>query len=400
MKNLVIALLCAGIVKSGSAITTINTTPNGEVTNVEVEWTKSTYTIKYSKNGRQEVLKGKHKIPSIDGMVLDAGANAATDPDAIVTPENMSYKLLDQLTWEECNKYRATKNLVPVQRDETIETAAAHHSYYQQFYSSLQHGEDQEIPHRQEFQENYNKVYGGAAEICLYNWGTLGGMTYREVAQKNIQQWANSPGHNAIMISNRYKYNGFGNCVQYSDKDVVNREMLEAYDPELLAEIERVVPEAIGASPSSRSVQIWSTGNFRSSEPQHPVVALRKSGGQTLSSTAPSDSGNEFRGTGADATADEVNDEEFDAGSPGVGSRAAARNSRAVALERDRADKKKKSKSGYTVLPRHPNAKSGFSRLKPNKHKGQSGNGGRGKKKSKRGRGYKKNQHRGCDAYM
>jgi hypothetical protein len=232
-------------------------------------------------------------------------------------------------------------------------------------------------------------------------------MTYREVAQKNIDQWANSPGHNAIMISTGYKYNGFGNCIQYSNKNVVNREMLEAYDPDLLAEIEREVPEAIDAAPESNSVQIWSTGNFRNSQPQHTVASLRSGGSRTLSSAAPSDNGNEFRGTGAGTTADLDSDDdidtddEFDAGTPGVGSRQAARNSRAAALESDRAERKKTSKSGYTVLPRHPNAKSGMARLKPNKHRGQAGNGGRASKKGRKGRrGYKKNQHRGCDAYM
>lgn len=57
------------------------------------------------------------------------------------------------------------------------------------------------------------------------------------------------------------------------------------------------------------------------------------------------------------------------------------------------------SKSGYTVLPQHPNARSGMQRVKRKKSGAQAGNGGRqtGKTKTRRkGKG----KYAGCDAYM
>lgn len=295
-------LLCFGLVKSG--MTEPLSVPTQKKP-VRLEWGETNYKIYYTKNGVEKVLQGRHGVPNHDAMVPNAPRRKrATDPNALITTENMNYRLLDSLQWRECNRYRSTLGLPPVEWDDQIYRASSHHSFYMQFFVDLTHDENQEITYRAEDQAHYQSVFAGAAEICLYNWAHLGGDTYKEVAAYCIEQWRNSPGHNAIMIDKSYKYNSFGACLMYSGKNRITREALAAYNPRLLETIERECPEVFDLVPETKSVQVWSTGNFRWSRPK--VQPTPGQSTTTLSGTSATPSSTAANTVNTDATEPEI----------------------------------------------------------------------------------------------
>lgn len=257
MRELLLLLLVGALGISGTLHA--QTTSSNEVT---IEWGRKDYRIEYFKDGKPKVLQGQHQIPLLDAAVEYTGGRKATRSTDIVTPETLNYQLLDSMLWVACNEYRATKNLPPVAMAKRLHRMASHHSYYQQYHNILAHGETKPVPHRKADQENYRQVFGRAAEICLYNWNTLGEVTYREIAEDCIDQWANSPGHNAIMISKSYQFNGFGVCLEYASQRFASKELLEKYNPELLATIQRECPTALMISRDRNGVRVWATGNF------------------------------------------------------------------------------------------------------------------------------------------
>ncbi|MBL4703679.1 MAG: CAP domain-containing protein [Flavobacteriales bacterium] len=232
---------------------------------LEIEVSSTHLTIKYKEDGFSQTLKEKHLIP-IESLVLgEAGLSGLeTNPNASIESHSINLRMLDSLVWRSCNRFRTTSKVDHTRWDESIYRAAKHHSYFQKELGRLQHGERKLLVGREEQQKHYRKVYNGAAEICLYNYMSLGSITYEEAAQKIVDQWIGSPGHNAIMQTGSYKYNGFGTIFDLNHEHLVNSHLLKKYNPKLYTFIKNKIPGALTEldEQANHFVRVYSSGNF------------------------------------------------------------------------------------------------------------------------------------------
>lgn len=74
----------------------------------------------------------------------------------------------------------------------------------------------------------------------------------------------------------------------------------------------------------------------------------------------------------------------------------AKRNSRTQGTN---SNTQKSGKSGYTVLAKHPNERSGLNKIRRKRRVPQAGNGGLNGRK-KRTKGFRKGKYANCEAYM
>jgi hypothetical protein len=227
-----------------------------------------TLTISYIKDGEYGVIKEPHKIPLNEYAIPDGdAANLAQNPSDTIRLNTLNYRLLDSLVWDECNNYRSKKGLNTVDWNDTIYAASKHHSEYQAYYNIIGHGEMDSMPLREKEQKHYNIVRVFSAEICLLRYCDAGRTTYDELAKAMVLQWKKSPGHNAIMITPKYKLNAFASAFRFSTLSLLTRENLQKYNPELLAKIESVLPDYFKyEKPDSTSLAVWCTGNFVESQ--------------------------------------------------------------------------------------------------------------------------------------
>jgi len=232
---------------------------------IEIEINETHLVINYEEERKSKSINEPHKIP-IEKIILgEAGLkNLEKDPKKPLQAHNMNFRMLDSLIWKRCNVFRLKNNVALAKWDESIHKGSKHHSYYQKEIGGLQHGETKYMATRREQQKHYRNVYSGAAEICLYNYMQIGHITYKEAADKIVQQWIDSPGHNAIMRSKAYEYNSFGTIIDFKKEFLVNSFMLKKFNPALLATIKNKVPSAIDKLDYKprKSMRVYSTGNF------------------------------------------------------------------------------------------------------------------------------------------
>ncbi|MBI5542068.1 MAG: CAP domain-containing protein [Bacteroidia bacterium] len=223
--------------------------------------------ITYNLNGVKGRIYAPHKIP-INAFPIKESITGkkANNPSDIIKISSLNYKLIDSLVWIECNIYRKEKKLNPVLWNDTLYLGSIHHSQYQAYYNIIGHGETDSLPGKTESQKHYNKMRYFCAEICLKRSFIEGKTTYTELAKAIIEQWKNSPGHNAIMITPKYKFNAFSSAIQFDVLSLLTRENLLKYNPELLTKIESVLPDYFKKNNTSNSYDVWCTGNFTDSD--------------------------------------------------------------------------------------------------------------------------------------
>jgi uncharacterized protein YkwD len=221
--------------------------------------------IKYMAEGKEEVISAPHKIPITCFPVPDASAaKKARNAADILDINSLNIHLLDSLVWAECNIYRKEKGLQAVAWNDTIYSAAIHHSEYQVYYNRLGHGETDTLPGRDKEQKQYNIMRVFNAEICMFRSYREGESTYKEMAGLIIDDWKHSPGHNAVMIAPQYRLNAFASALRYDIKSFITRENMEKYNPALLQRIETAIPDYFrhGGNKNKSFFTIWCTGSF------------------------------------------------------------------------------------------------------------------------------------------
>lgn len=223
--------------------------------------------ITYNVKGVKGRIYAPHKIPvyafPIKESIIGKKAN---NPSDIINISTLNYKLIDSLVWIECNIYRKEKKLNPILWNDTLYLGSIHHSQYQAYYNIIGHGETDSLPGKTAPQKHYNKMRYFCAEICLKRSFIDDKTTYTELAKIIIDQWKNSPGHNAIMITPKYKFNSFSSAIRFDLLSLLTRENLLKYNPELLAKIESIIPDYFKNNFKSNSYDVWCTGNFTDSD--------------------------------------------------------------------------------------------------------------------------------------
>ena len=114
----------------------------------------------------------------------------------VVDPKNVNYEFLSQLVIDEVNKYRVDHWLHKLKISEPLQKDSKTWANYLAANNVL-----------------YHDTTGGFSEALHRGSGGGLGMTYLNFAKGVVNSWKDSPPHNAILLSSKSKYIGFGNTV-------------------------------------------------------------------------------------------------------------------------------------------------------------------------------------------
>lgn len=144
---------------------------------------------------------------------IQSDIEVAATGDCTVSSEDLTQNSLEKQVFDEINSYRASKNLGQLQDLDSLRKAASWMSTDMANTGNFAHTDSTGRDFTQRLKDCGNT--GGMGEIIQRNPSTS--------AVTLVTNWKNSPGHNAIMIKDSYKYMGVAQKGSYWTVDFVDR---------------------------------------------------------------------------------------------------------------------------------------------------------------------------------
>ncbi len=129
-------------------------------------------------------------------IIISVTSSFAQKVTDVVDPKNVNYEFVSQLVIDEVNKYRVDNWLPKLKISERLQKDTKAWANYLAANDILVHD-----------------TTGGFSEAIHKGGGVGLGNNYLTFAKGIVNSWKDSPPHNAILLSARSKYIGFGNMV-------------------------------------------------------------------------------------------------------------------------------------------------------------------------------------------
>lgn len=220
------------------------------------------YTIKEKKG----TIKAKHNIPLNQWPIEESALLPSLKESDTIKSNTFNYHFLNKIIFKEANKYRQSLKLHPLMWSDSIFKAANHHSLYQAYFNVVGHGEDSLIPGKENEKKLYEKTWHKCFEICTLDYFLFEKCTYLSLANKIITNWKNSKKHNEILTDSKFKTAAFAALFTCDYAKFFTRTNLEKYNPALISEIEKKIPDYFEKKRSYNNIYVICTGMLCTSD--------------------------------------------------------------------------------------------------------------------------------------